>query len=87
MSVAAEKLDAGKPDEGEVPRLDAQTPGKQPPESSGDAGKYIPPLPRVSIQVFCETPESNAAFSEASAYRLAGRAPLTVHLFGIPAAR
>ncbi len=54
-------------------------------EGGGD--RYIPPLPRVSIQVFCETPETNAAFTEAAGDRRAGRAHMTVQMGGLAAAR
>ncbi len=87
MPVAAEKLDAGKLDEGDARRLEAQAPDKQLPEASADADRYIPPLPRVSIQVFCETSQANSAFSEAAADRRASRAHMTVQMGGITAAR
>jgi len=75
MSVAAEKLNEPAPvDEGQ-------------PGAAGSADQYIPPLPRVSIQVFCETPDSSKAFSDAAADRRASRAHMTVQMGGITAAR
>ncbi|WP_436643523.1 AAA family ATPase [Microbaculum sp. FT89] len=72
MSVAAEKLDG----------TEAESPA-----TGRQQDRYIPPLPRVSIQVFCETPETNAAFSEAASDRRASRAHMTVQMGGLAAAR
>jgi pilus assembly protein CpaE len=57
------------------------------PERKVGEDRYIPPLPRVSIQVFCETADVNAAFSEAAADRRAARAHMTVQMGGLAAAR
>ena len=56
-------------------------------EAAAEADQYIPPLPRISIQVFCETPEVQTAFNGAAADRRAGRAHMTVQMGGLTAAR
>jgi len=58
-------------------------------EEAGDSGRpaaYVPPLPRVSIQAFCETPAVQAALSQAAADRRAARAHMTVQTGGLAAA-
>lgn len=74
MSVAVEKPAETEPE-------------AESPVAAGESDHYIPPLPRVSIQVFCETPETNAAFSEAASDRRASRAHMTVQMGGLAAAR
>lgn len=49
--------------------------------------RFVPPLPRISIQCFCETPGVHAVLAEAAADRRAKRAHVTVQMGGIPAAR
>lgn len=56
-------------------------------DAAGKGDRYIPPLPRVSIQVFCETADVNDAFAEASRDRRASRAHMTVQMGGLAAAR
>lgn len=46
----------------------------------------IRPIPRISIQAFCESPELGAVISEAAADRRMGRAHVKVHTGGIAAA-
>ena len=59
-----------------------------PPRTLGEAGaaRGIPPLPRISIQAFCETPEIAALVNEAVADRRMSRAHIKVHMGGAPAA-
>lgn len=68
-----------------LPKLqhEAETDAGQP---DGGDDRYLPPLPRVSIQVFCESAELHQAFSEASADRRARRAHITVQVGGLTAA-
>ena len=47
---------------------------------------FIPPLPRISIQAFCETPDTQMTLAEASADRRAQRAQMSVQMGGIGAA-
>ncbi|ESR24821.1 AAA family ATPase [Lutibaculum baratangense] len=47
---------------------------------------FIPPLPRVTIQCFCETSPLHAALTQASADRRVARAHMTVQMGGIAAA-
>jgi len=62
-------------------------PGGDPARDSAVDSRYIAPLPRVSVQVFCETQDVHAAFSEAAADRRASRAHTTVQMGGLAAAR
>ncbi len=66
------------------PRLEADGP-----DSDGETAvdSFVPPLPRVSIQAFCETSETHAAFTEAAADRRASRAHITVQVGGLAAAQ
>lgn len=50
-------------------------------------GKFVPPLPRISIQCFCETEEVHQLLSQAAADRRATRAHVTVQMGGLAAAR
>ncbi len=50
------------------------------------SARAIPPLPRISIQAFCETPEIAALMNEAVADRRMSRAHIKVHMGGAPAA-
>ena len=54
-----------------------------PPPSRHD---YIAPAPRVSVQAFCETPETTAAVESAGLDRRLGKAHLTIKKGGMPAA-
>ena len=76
MSAAVEKVIE--------PRLDDSA--EAPPEARGE-DRYIPPLPRVSVQVFCETQAVQEAFSSAASDRRAARAHMTVQMGGLTAAR
>lgn len=57
-----------------------------PPEQDGTAREHIAPVPRVSIQAFCETPDLSAVVSEAADDRRMARAHVKVHMGGAPAA-
>ena len=50
------------------------------------AESFIPPLPRISIQAFCETSPTYQTLQDASADRRASRAQMTVQMGGIAAA-
>ncbi|MCB1476070.1 MAG: CtpF protein [Rhodobiaceae bacterium] len=52
-----------------------------------DERKFVPPLPRISIQCFCETEEVHGLLSQAAADRRAGRTHMTVQMGGLAAAR
>jgi pilus assembly protein CpaE len=54
-----------------------------PPTSRHD---YIAPAPRVSVQAFCETPETTTAVESAGLDRRLGKAHLTIKKGGMPAA-
>lgn len=56
------------------------------PEAGGQ-DPYMAPLPRVSIQAFCESTDVHAAFTEAAADRRARRAHITVQVGGLAAAQ
>jgi pilus assembly protein CpaE len=56
------------------------------PEDDGGSARYLPPLPRVSIQAFCESQDIHHALSEAAADRRARRAHMTVQAGGLAAA-
>ena len=47
--------------------------------------RFLPPIPRVSIQAFCETPAVHEALTEAAADRRAQRAHMTVQTGGLAA--
>ncbi len=51
-----------------------------------DPREHIAPLPRVSIQVFCETPDVAAVVNEAMGDRRMSRAHVKAHMGGAPAA-
>lgn len=57
-----------------------------PPEQDGASKEHIAPVPRVSIQAFCESPELSAVVSEAMDDRRMARAHVKVHMGGAPAA-
>ena len=46
----------------------------------------IPPVPRITVQAFCETPEIAGVMNEAMADRRMNRAHVKVHMGGAPAA-
>lgn len=77
MSAVAEKVIEPRLDE---PRLD-------PTGGARGSDRFIPPLPRVSIQVFCETQDVNEAFTVVAGDRRASRAHMTVQMGGVAAAR
>lgn len=51
-----------------------------------ESGAQIAPLPRISIQAFCERPELAAIVDEAAADRRMDKAHVKVHMGGVPAA-
>lgn len=69
-------FDQDPPKEGEVA---AETPSAKDPQD-------IRPVPRVSIQAFCESPEMSAVVEEAAGDRRMARAHVKVHSGGIAAA-
>ena len=56
------------------------------PGGTSDARTAIAPVPRISIQAFCESPEIAAVMNEAVADRRMSRAHVKVHMGGAPAA-
>lgn len=56
------------------------------PELRDDAASLVPPLPRVSIQAFCETPEVSARLEEVSRDRRMGKTHFQAHMGGAKAA-
>lgn len=64
--------------------VDAPSPARALPDSA--AARAIPPLPRISVQAFCETAEIAALMNEAIADRRMSRAHIKVHMGGAPAA-
>ncbi|MGE0585289.1 MAG: CpaE family protein [Flavobacteriaceae bacterium] len=56
-------------------------------EPGGSDRKFVPPLPRISIQCFCETEEVHGLLSQAAADRRASRTHMTVQMGGLVAAR
>lgn len=65
------------------PKFEQQPIGDARPEPVGD---FIAPLPRVTIQCFCETPLLQQVLSQATTDRRAARAHMTVQMGGISAA-
>lgn len=53
---------------------------------ASDATAHIPPVPRISLQAFCETPDVTALIEGASADRRMDKAHVKVHMGGAPAA-
>ena len=60
--------------------------GPGPGDTSDDAGQRIPPVPRISIQAFCETPELAATIQAAVSDRRMAKAQVKVNMGGAPAA-
>jgi pilus assembly protein CpaE len=58
----------------------------QPDDAPAHADDYIAPAPRVSVQAFCETAETEAAVRSAGEDRRLGKAHLTVQMGGMAAA-
>lgn len=54
--------------------------------SETDAAALIAPLPRISVQAFCETPESVSVVSAAAADRRMDKVHLKAHMGGVAAA-
>ncbi len=54
--------------------------------ASPDGGSIIRPVPRVTIQAFCETPDVGMSLQRASQDRRLAKAHLTVHMGGVAAA-
>ncbi len=49
-------------------------------------GTHVPPVPRISLQAFCETPDLAATIESASTDRRMGKAHVKVHMGGAAAA-
>src|SRR5882757_2179690 len=58
----------------------------QPDVAPSPADEYISPAPRVSVQAFCETPETEAAVRSAGEDRRLGKAHVTVQMGGVATA-
>lgn len=56
------------------------------PTASRPEAPAIPPVPRITVQAFCETPEIAGLMNEAMADRRMSRAHVKVHMGGAPAA-
>ena len=56
------------------------------PSRPGPEAPAIPPVPRITVQAFCETPEIAGLMNEAMADRRMSRAHVKVHMGGAPAA-
>src|SRR4051812_13931183 len=54
--------------------------------SGGEEARHIVPLPRISLQAFCETPELAAAIQAAAADRRMNKVHVKVQMGGAPAA-
>ena len=54
--------------------------------SESAVARAVPPLPRISVQAFCETADIAALMNEAMADRRMSRAHVKVHMGGAPAA-
>lgn len=54
--------------------------------AQSDAAAQIAPLPRISVQAFCETPETVAVVDAAAADRRMDKAHVKVHMGGVAAA-
>ena len=66
-----------------IPRQDSE----DPPEAATEPAKdHIAPVPRISVQAFCETEETAAAIRSASEDRRLAKAHLTVKMGGIATA-
>ena len=59
---------------------------QQPDEPAPQAGEYIAPAPRVSVQAFCETAQTAAAVQSAAKDRRLAKAHLTAKMGGMEAA-
>ena len=54
--------------------------------SDADAGSFVSPVPRISMQAFCEVPETAAIINEAITDRRLDKAHVKVHMGGGTAA-
>ena len=88
----AHHIDPQMPPFPDAQDMQAQPPGGVEPQSmtqdvplAGD-GQIIRPVPRVTIQAFCETPDVGVSLQRASQDRRLAKAHLTVHMGGIAAA-
>jgi pilus assembly protein CpaE len=61
-------------------------PDKQIERAHGDAGSQIAPIPRISVQGFCETQDVANVIENAATDRRMSKAHVKVHMGGIPAA-
>ncbi len=69
-----------------LPALPESSGGLQYHESGSLAPRLVHSVPRISIQVFCEAPETAEAFQAAGDDRRLARAHVTVQMGGIPGA-
>jgi pilus assembly protein CpaE len=60
-----------------------QTPDEQPGSARPAADDHIAPVPRVSVQAFCETERTSAAMQAASQDRRLGKAHITIKMGGM----
>jgi pilus assembly protein CpaE len=61
----------------------AETPAEAQPQGAFGAAAHERPVPRISIQAFCEFPDTGAALSRAVADRRLAKAHVTVQLGGV----
>ena len=66
--------------------MQANDPQRTPGRTPATRHDYIAPAPRVSVQAFCETPETTAAVESAGVDRRLGKAHMTIKKGGMPAA-
>src|SRR6516162_5039275 len=64
-------------------RNSRQQPEEQPPAAAEPAGDHIAPVPRISVQTFCESEETAAAIRSAGEDRRLAKAHFTVKMGGI----
>src|SRR5882757_5860345 len=60
-----------------------QEPEQQPDATKDSSTDHIAPVPRISVQAFCETEDTAAAIRAASQDRRLGKAHVTVKMGGI----
>ena len=61
-------------------------PAEPRPDTADVAGQRIPPVPRISIQAFCESPDLAAVIQSAAGDRRMAKAQVKVNMGGAPAA-
>ncbi len=63
-----------------------QEPEQQPDAAADSSRDHIAPVPRISVQAFCETEDTAAAIRAASQHRRLAKAHVTVKMGGIATA-